>query len=231
LDGDSLWGSPVAHVSEHVEATDSVVDGKRQCRYRHSCYETGIIPQVGDAWAAPVDRASEHASEHDSVVNGKRQCRYRHSCYETGVAPPLDGHTWATPVQRANDDDRDLRHEQIVANEKRTCKYKRSCYDPDIVAPLTEERTFPSHSHGTLPPHTELEARARLVRSEPVTTHVKLLNSTCSLYRISCRLANNLPPKDAKGRSELFVNGERMCRRTGPALVAARQQAKKETRQ
>lgn len=47
-------------------------------------------------------------------------------------------------------------------------------------------------------------------------------NATCNMYRISCRIANGLPPRDAKGKDVLWVNGEKLCRRKVPLAVAAK---------
>lgn len=64
---------------------------KHACRYRKSCYETGVLPDL----TIPVDHDVVVEEEGGVVIDLestnklaiKIACKYRTSCYETGVLP------------------------------------------------------------------------------------------------------------------------------------------------
>lgn len=68
--------------------------------------------------------------------------------------------------------------------------------------------------------------------SEPLLLPIQALSAcnqqveVCRVERLThtlliCRVAQGLKPKDAKGKDILFINGEKLCRRKMPTVVAA----------
>jgi hypothetical protein len=110
---------------------------KLACKYRTSCYESGILPEISDGtfmnwlpdgtFSSPKDLNDSHMTK---ARDPRLSCKYRKSCYDTGVIPE-------TPRQH-------MIHEKVVEKErKRTsleCKYRKSCYE---TGKLSEKRDHP----------------------------------------------------------------------------------------
>uniref|UniRef100_A0A0K0EHN3 Uncharacterized protein n=1 Tax=Strongyloides stercoralis TaxID=6248 RepID=A0A0K0EHN3_STRER len=108
-------------------------DKKIRCRYRKSCYTTGIVPNISNEIFVPPVYISE--SPIDSIFNQNEEntklaCKYRKSCYETGVVPQI-----LTYVP-------EVKEEIIPLDEgdfKVYCKFRKSCYAKEAKLEKNED--------------------------------------------------------------------------------------------
>ncbi|VDO62162.1 unnamed protein product [Heligmosomoides polygyrus] len=214
------------HVDRELSKEQEVVrpkteaDKKLECKYRKSCYETGILPDI----KAYLEPSEDKPIVFKAGVSKQLQCKYRKSCYvEAGLSTPQDvGDTEQkrTPgakkisehVKVSSDAWKDdaagdrklLRPEQAVAagaavrsSDKEKvdgeCKPgQKSCYSSAEPRELNEDEA------GTM-------ARTGLNRYRET--------GWCNQYYYSCREILGLPPKE---RAPIGPNGKRLCRKKKP---------------
>jgi outer membrane biosynthesis protein TonB len=106
------------------------------CKWRRSCYETGIIPPIeqsavylstdsasgmfGALSTVIGDMVAAVPALHLSELNMQQLCHYRLSCYETGIVPDL---TPPEPVAAAVTTTTQYKH----ITPAQACKYRLSC--------------------------------------------------------------------------------------------------------
>ncbi|KAK0417221.1 hypothetical protein QR680_012889 [Steinernema hermaphroditum] len=125
-------------VEESEEAEEDV---RSSCRYRKSCYESGVVPETeyslleaaqvffADLYAKAM--ADDDEEQVEEAAGGQRwedksfeqrrvHCRYRKSCYENGVLPELERQTFETVIESIR---------EVGDTVQLRCKYRKSCYD------------------------------------------------------------------------------------------------------
>nr|CDJ87809.1 Protein T12D8.9, isoform b [Haemonchus contortus] len=102
------------------------LEKKVYCKYRKSCYETGIKPDIEPEIFVRTfrDLFTIHEQVEPRIMSLQEKCKYRKSCYETGIVPEINPHLEAaihkevSPVIPTNAQDLRL-----------LCKYRKSCYN------------------------------------------------------------------------------------------------------
>jgi len=92
------------------------------CKYRKSCYQSGIPPEVKTEETFKIKDAVEQAK---SVVKVKKElaCKYRKSCYETGILPDIKKvGTQTVQIEKVKP------VPLTLDGLKLNCKYRKSCY-------------------------------------------------------------------------------------------------------
>ncbi|KAK6017082.1 hypothetical protein OSTOST_17430 [Ostertagia ostertagi] len=101
------------------------LEKKVYCKYRKSCYETGIRPDFEPEIFVGTfrDLFTIHEQVEPRKMTMQEKCKYRKSCYETGIVPEINPkleeaiHKEVSPVIPTNAQDLRL-----------LCKYRKSCY-------------------------------------------------------------------------------------------------------
>lgn len=96
---------------------------KLRCKYRKSCYQSGVPPEPKDL---TIYHFSKKEEEHLPI---ELKCKYRKSCYENGILPKI------IPFHKVEP--------QTIKNEskKKRCKYRKSCYETGEM-PKIEQKFF-----------------------------------------------------------------------------------------
>lgn len=121
------------------------------CKYRKSCYESGILPEIGSSFSNLFPRLHNflkrqiygsqtqetiHKEFSDFEENEKKIfCKYRKSCYSTGVKPAIQHDQMFQYVHIVKT------HEVLIPLEIR-CKYRKSCYETGVLPELTKKKTI-----------------------------------------------------------------------------------------
>uniref|UniRef100_A0A914XEI0 Dynamin-type G domain-containing protein n=1 Tax=Plectus sambesii TaxID=2011161 RepID=A0A914XEI0_9BILA len=118
---------------------------KLSCKYRKSCYDTGVLPDLNKESEAAVARnqaEKEAAALINHYTTPELRCRYRKSCYETGVVPQLKPQIVVPRSSKAPEDkkdDEETEDDDDEENIKLRCKYRKSCYDTGVLPDLNKE--------------------------------------------------------------------------------------------
>uniref|UniRef100_A0A1I7XVW0 SET domain-containing protein n=1 Tax=Steinernema glaseri TaxID=37863 RepID=A0A1I7XVW0_9BILA len=118
--GEKLFGEKEETAKEFEELDEA--DRKVYCKYRKSCYETGVVPEIQE----------EELFRYDDIVEMDEvpmqvRCKYRKSCYETGVVPESK----AEKKKREDDDEETKKRKTMpmtLDHLRLLCKYRKSCY-------------------------------------------------------------------------------------------------------
>ncbi|VDM69850.1 unnamed protein product [Strongylus vulgaris] len=196
---------------EAILQTRKELNKKLGCKYRKSCYETGILPQINK----PAD---EEGITFKAGLSKHLQCKYRKSCYaEAGLKPvkdivteteekrrPSEAHAKPddelneTRNERASDGRKTPREDRLPAGQQRQaeagkkeeeCKPGTACYISAEPKALKED-------------HAGSMARIGLERYKQ--------SGKCSPYYYSCREVLGLPQKE---KAPIGPNGRRLCRK------------------
>ncbi|MFH4977485.1 hypothetical protein AB6A40_004194 [Gnathostoma spinigerum] len=109
---------------------------KLGCKFRKSCYETGVVPKI-ESWNLAFKRTMRRiadmvhipdvellhkptSEELDAVIK-KLYCKYRRSCYKSGRKPHIDNTDIFKYIHLFK------RHEKHISLKQR-CKFRKSCY-------------------------------------------------------------------------------------------------------
>ncbi|KAE9417023.1 hypothetical protein Angca_000210, partial [Angiostrongylus cantonensis] len=101
------------------------LEKKLYCKYRKSCYETGVKPDIEPEIF--INSLKDLTTIHQQVETRKpslqEKCKYRKSCYETGIVPDINPKLEAVISKEVSSviptNTQDLRL---------LCKYRKSCY-------------------------------------------------------------------------------------------------------
>lgn len=146
---------------------------QKSCKYRKSCYTTGIPPKLASKYEflmkiisllpkPPTEETKKNFTEFDDLEK-KTFCHYRKSCYDSGVRPTLKNAT-------------QLKIKHVIKKEEQQiplqlrCKYRKSCYETKVL-PTTE------------PP--EVKEPEEEFKPLPVIETLMQLKAHCK-YRKSC---------------------------------------------
>uniref|UniRef100_A0A915AL59 Titin n=1 Tax=Parascaris univalens TaxID=6257 RepID=A0A915AL59_PARUN len=111
------------------------------CKYRKSCYETGVKPNIEHEERFNYKHIIE---KRDVEIPLEIKCHYRKSCYETGIVPDLRAVETITLAQQPS-----RKAPGTIAELKLHCRYRKSCYlnktaeQPDLLTgqqPPQEEK-------------------------------------------------------------------------------------------
>uniref|UniRef100_A0AC34GZ66 Uncharacterized protein n=1 Tax=Panagrolaimus sp. ES5 TaxID=591445 RepID=A0AC34GZ66_9BILA len=91
---------------------------KLYCKYRKSCYDTGIAPEIDQTQKFHFEEVVERPPAQIPV---EVRCKYRKSCYETGIVPDF-----TKPVKQVKIKSKPI--PVTVEDLKVQCKYRKSCY-------------------------------------------------------------------------------------------------------
>ncbi|KAI1731850.1 hypothetical protein Ddc_00690 [Ditylenchus destructor] len=141
---------------------------KNACKYRKSCYETGVLPSIEAGPLASLftshknqtesEKVERKASNHNpspnfeemSVSEQKHYCKYRKSCYESGTRPEIPAKGRIAEIIRNTAPREDQKLEL-------RCKYRKSCYETGVLSPLNpstpkkDEKTIGKAGYTPLP--------------------------------------------------------------------------------
>uniref|UniRef100_A0A914RVU4 Uncharacterized protein n=1 Tax=Parascaris equorum TaxID=6256 RepID=A0A914RVU4_PAREQ len=116
---------------------------KLLCKYRKSCYETGVLPMF---LQKEQEKSEEMKALSEAELKRKLACKYRKSCYERGIRPRLfckyRKSCYETGVKPNIEHEERFNYKHII--EKRDveipleikCHYRKSCYETGIVPDL-----------------------------------------------------------------------------------------------
>ncbi|RCN39134.1 hypothetical protein ANCCAN_14931 [Ancylostoma caninum] len=191
-----------------LEEARSEADRKLHCKYRKSCYETGVLPEI----VAPHKLVGQGIA-FKAGLSKQLQCKYRKSCYrERGITAAKDEVADTEEKRRPTDhadELKDIKKDNATAakaaKEVRTaaelrkpvpagttgeeCKAGKACYTSAEPKAMKED-------------HAGSMARIGLERFRK--------NGKCSPYYYSCREVLGLPPKE---KAPIGPNGKRLCRK------------------
>ncbi|KAI6188116.1 hypothetical protein M3Y98_00319300 [Aphelenchoides besseyi] len=134
--------------STEKEETEARITGKRNCKFRKSCYKSGKLDleAIQNAkYSTPVSVQKSTTKEPIDVkdLEGdelKLFCKYRRSCYETGILPSLNVEPIISTKESKATEGKPLDVKGIKEDElKLFCKYRRSCYETGILPSLNVE--------------------------------------------------------------------------------------------
>ncbi|ETN70351.1 hypothetical protein NECAME_14824 [Necator americanus] len=230
-------GSPVARFAEHIEKMEKVIeeeeaaialtaarkktetDKKLECKYRKSCYETGILPEI----KAPQE-AEEQGIVFKAGISKQLQCKYKKSCYkEAGIIAAAD-EVADTEEKRKSSDQRaktaDDRKESIKDDEdtaiKKPTKEERASTEQKKRAEIgksEEECQSGKACYTSADPKAMKEDHAGSMARIGLERFRK--NGKCSPYYYSCREVLGLPKKE---KAPIGPNGKRLCRKKPKSL-------------
>ncbi|CAJ0599463.1 unnamed protein product [Cylicocyclus nassatus] len=134
------------------------LEKKVYCKYRKSCYETGVKPKIEPEFFiyTLLDLFTIHEQVETRKLTLQEKCKYRKSCYETGIVPEINPKLEAviekevSPVIPTN-----------VQDLKLLCKYRKSCY-----AQIHEAATVDTIKHIRKRRQIEKEVTRRKARRE-----------------------------------------------------------------
>ncbi|KAI1725354.1 hypothetical protein DdX_02010 [Ditylenchus destructor] len=173
---------------------------KNACKYRKSCYETGVLPSIEAGPLASLftfqknqtdsEKVERKASNHNpspnfeemSVSEQKQYCKYRKSCYESGMRPeiPDKGHIDEIIRSTAPREDQKL---------ELRCKYRKSCYETGVLSPLNP------------PTPKQNEKTIGKAGNAPLPTTIGELKLMCK-YRKSCYVTKAREAESQKSEEE-----------------------------
>ncbi|EPB76042.1 hypothetical protein ANCCEY_04888 [Ancylostoma ceylanicum] len=195
-----------------LEEARSEAEKKLHCKYRKSCYETGILPEI----VAP-HKHEEQGIVFKAGVSKQLQCKYRKSCYrETGITAASD-EVADTEEKRKPTDQRAKTADELKDIKK----------DNATAAKATKEVRTPGELRKPVPAGTGAEeckaGKACYTSAEPKAMKEDHAGSMariglerfrksgkCSPYYYSCREVLGLPPKE---KAPIGPNGKRLCRK------------------
>uniref|UniRef100_A0A7E4ZYP4 Titin n=1 Tax=Panagrellus redivivus TaxID=6233 RepID=A0A7E4ZYP4_PANRE len=192
---------------------------KLACKFRKSCYETGILPPLEDWLYVKLEHQAEklyHDLEdeikiiegdehaHRTLERKKLNCKYRKSCYETGKLPPLEDWLYVKLEHQAEKLYHDFEDEikiiegdeyahRTLERKKLKCKYRKSCYETGKLPPL-EDWLYVKLEHQAEKLYHDFEDEIKVIEGDEYahrTLERKKLN--CK-YRKSCYETGVLPP-------------------------------------
>ncbi|CAJ0941098.1 unnamed protein product, partial [Mesorhabditis belari] len=114
----------------------SELERKFRCKYRKSCLETGVLPEIAASSFGSLDfgallhgAGKTEKKEEQEVIDDPNQtlqhrCKYRLSCYETGILPDLNPQD---PVAVKAETESTMPTSATAL--KHFCKYRKSCYE------------------------------------------------------------------------------------------------------
>lgn len=155
------------------------VKNKNACKYRKSCYETGVVPEVKESeWLLKTKYFLRIENEDQQKImqqkklqntkfedlSNKEQkffCKYRKSCYESGKLPKI------LISETAYNNEPTKKQENKISIKER-CKFRKSCYE-----------------NGILPENINKKALVHKVKENILVTSVLDLKQFCK-YRKSC---------------------------------------------
>uniref|UniRef100_A0A0N5BSS2 Dynein regulatory complex subunit 7 n=1 Tax=Strongyloides papillosus TaxID=174720 RepID=A0A0N5BSS2_STREA len=160
--------NPNVAFEKYLDETEKLYKKKLDCKFRKSCYETGIVPietQPPEPLEVVIQRywdwleqkfnfdvdfniVKEEVPFDDlSSEDKKIRCHYRKSCYENGIVPNISVKIFEEPVKE------EVETESIFSyseeNKKLACKYRKSCYETgvlpqiSVVVPEVKEKVVP----------------------------------------------------------------------------------------
>ncbi|CAD5221146.1 unnamed protein product [Bursaphelenchus xylophilus] len=130
---------------------------KEECKYRKSCYDTGILTEDTIRGIQSSQAAIPQSHTHIDVKDLKEdevklKCKYRKSCYETGNIDIDDKRPNPPPVYIPPEEKRHVNIEELKEDDKKLkCKYRKSCYetgdlDPEVIKAEQKKYVEPRRS-------------------------------------------------------------------------------------
>ncbi|CAD6185982.1 unnamed protein product [Caenorhabditis auriculariae] len=112
---------------------------KLHCKYRKSCYESGVKPEIdADIQISSIyDLYSIPEQVEPRKMSLKERCKYRKSCYETGVLPDL-GDSVESKIQDIVSKEVNSVVPSNIRELKTLCKYRKSCYNEVALSDSTD---------------------------------------------------------------------------------------------
>uniref|UniRef100_A0AC35TJ60 Uncharacterized protein n=1 Tax=Rhabditophanes sp. KR3021 TaxID=114890 RepID=A0AC35TJ60_9BILA len=126
-----------AFKSEQIAFEDLEEEDKMAyCKYRKSCYESGVIPEI----------SKEEVFEFVDIIEPyqktlEEKCKFRKSCYESGILPKL--HEDEIVVESTF---KQILVPHTVSELKSHCKYRKTCYadKADVLERIEEYAEEPA---------------------------------------------------------------------------------------
>ncbi|KHJ75804.1 hypothetical protein OESDEN_24580, partial [Oesophagostomum dentatum] len=131
---DEGWKLPISIFSTESAETISKelnyseleeLEKKVYCKYRKSCYETGVKPEIEPEFFIQtiIDLFTIHEQVETRKLSLQEKCKYRKSCYETGIVPEINPKLEAVIQKEVSSV-----IPTNVQDLKLLCKYRKSCY-------------------------------------------------------------------------------------------------------
>ncbi|KAK5965559.1 hypothetical protein GCK32_017597 [Trichostrongylus colubriformis] len=190
---------------------------KLECKYRKSCYETGVLPEI----FIPHYFYNDQKIVFKAGVSKQLQCKYRKSCYaETGLLSEkedlkdaedkrekklVDQKAKHTPSSEDDRDDKDDQRKSFKSAQTATGPAARST-DKETLD--VECKSGGKSCYSSAEPQAMNEDHAGNVARIGLERYRK--TGWCNKYYYSCRAILGLPPKE---RAPIGPNGRRLCRK------------------
>ncbi|KIH50721.1 hypothetical protein ANCDUO_19197, partial [Ancylostoma duodenale] len=133
---EDAWKLPIPIKIFSTESADTVskqinyseleeLEKKLYCKYRKSCYETGVKPEIEpEIFIRTIaDLTTIHEQVETRKLTLQEKCKYRKSCYETGIVPEINPKLEAVIQKEVSSV-----IPTNVQDLKMLCKYRKSCY-------------------------------------------------------------------------------------------------------
>ncbi|CEF64553.1 Hypothetical protein SRAE_1000280700 [Strongyloides ratti] len=165
---EKLEENPNYAFEKYLEENEEINKKKQNCKYRKSCYETGIVPFETDKSESIEETIQKYWNWIEEKLNfdvnfnivkeeipfddlndedKKLRCLYRKSCYKTGIKPIISDKIFSPPANIEVTIDPIINHNE--ENKKLACKYRKSCYESGIIpqfstnVPEVKEKVVP----------------------------------------------------------------------------------------
>lgn len=164
-------------IDRDLNQTEEKKKKRLACKYRKSCYDSGILPEIGmtdnlflkiyyflsernqrTGVQEITHKEFKDLSDNEKIV----YCKYRKSCYNTAQKPVINHSQTFKYIHTIK------KYEEVIPLEIR-CKYRKSCYDTEILPDLKKETA----------------EKMEPVVPVPIVTSLYHLKTLCK-YRKSC---------------------------------------------
>ncbi|VDO25127.1 unnamed protein product [Onchocerca flexuosa] len=138
---------------KNLNKTEEKMKKRLTCKYRKSCYESGIRPEIDVQFGNLYQKIHyflSHETDKQKIIHKEFNnfsddekriyCKYRKSCYITGQKPVINY-------------GQNFKYMHIVKKQEKviplelSCKYRKSCYEtgilPDLKKKVAEKETSP----------------------------------------------------------------------------------------
>ncbi|TKR78078.1 hypothetical protein L596_018942 [Steinernema carpocapsae] len=140
---------------------------KVHCKYRKSCYNSGVLPDIEKETLKEV---LQQTVEMDEVPMQVR-CKYRKSCYDTGVVPDPKGIKEKQEREAAEKKMRKKTMPMTLDHLRVMCKYRKSCYADKAGEMEDEDEDEEVEEDYAVPKNMQSPEVPRPVKLEPEPVH------------------------------------------------------------
>ncbi|CAD5214790.1 unnamed protein product [Bursaphelenchus okinawaensis] len=138
-----------------LKDTNQKLKSKEDCKYRKSCYATGILTEETIRGIQQSQTAIPQSHSHVDVkelseADKKLKCKYRKTCYETGDIDIDDKRFDRPPAYIPPEEKVHVNVVELSDDDKKLkCKYRKSCYETGDLDPETikAEKVRPVEVH------------------------------------------------------------------------------------